>query len=306
MLVVVVLGSTGASATQRGTTGGQGSESARVDTLTLPKAIVLGVVEGVTEYLPISSTGHLLVAERMMGLGEGADKDAADTFTVVVQIGAILAVLGLYRRRFATMVDGVLGRSAEGRSVLIALVVAFIPAAIIGKLFGDAIKDHLLQPWPVVAAEVVGGVAILAFVANQARLRVRTETLDALGWRQAALIGVAQVLALWPGTSRSLVTILAAMLLGCSLQVAVEFSFLLGFLTLSAASAYELAQNGSTLVDAFGWVNPIVGVVVAGISAAAAVKWMVGYLERHPLTVFGWYRIGLGAVIAGLLVTGVI
>lgn len=301
MLVVVVLGATGATAADRSS-----DAATRVDTLTLPKAIVLGVVEGVTEYLPVSSTGHLLVAERMMGLGDGADKDAADTYTVVVQIGAILAVLGLYRRRFATMVDGVLGRSDEGRSVLIGLVVAFIPAAIIGKVFGDAIKDHLLAPWPVVAAEVVGGVAILVFVANQGRLRVRTGTLDALGWRQALLIGLAQVLALWPGTSRSLVTILAAMLLGCSLQVAVEFSFLLGFLTLSAASAYELLQNGSTLVDAFGWVNPIIGLVVAGLSAAAAVKWMVGYLERHPLTIFGWYRIGLGAVIAGLLVTGVI
>jgi len=300
MLVVVLLGATGASAAPRS------SDDARLDTLTLPKAIVLGVVEGVTEYLPISSTGHLLVAERMMGLGDGADKKAADTYTVVVQIGAILAVLGLYRRRFATMVDGVLGRSDEGRSVLIALVVAFIPAAIIGKVFGDAIKDHLLQPWPVAAAEVVGGIAILVFVANQARLRVRTPTLDGLRWQQAALIGVAQVLALWPGTSRSLVTILAAMLLGCSLQVAVEFSFLLGFLTLSAASAYELLQNGSTLVDTFGWVNPVVGVIVAGISAAAAVKWMVSYLERHPLTIFGWYRIGLGAVIAGLLLTGVI
>lgn len=300
MLVLVLLGATGASAAPRS------SDDARLDTLTLPKAIVLGVVEGVTEYLPISSTGHLLVAERMMGLGDGADKKAADTYTVVVQIGAILAVLGLYRRRFATMVDGVLGRSDEGRSVLIALVVAFIPAAIIGKVFGDAIKDHLLQPWPVAAAEVVGGIAILVFVANQARLRVRTPTLDGLRWQQAALIGVAQVLALWPGTSRSLVTILAAMLLGCSLQVAVEFSFLLGFLTLSAASAYELLQNGSTLVDTFGWVNPVVGVIVAGISAAAAVKWMVSYLERHPLTIFGWYRIGLGAVIAGLLLTGVI
>ena len=299
MLVLVLLGATGASAAPRS------SDDARLDTLTLPKAIVLGVVEGVTEYLPISSTGHLLVAERMMGLGDGADKKAADTYTVVVQIGAILAVLGLYRRRFATMVDGVLGRSDEGRSVLIALVVAFIPAAIIGKVFGDAIKDHLLQPWPVAAAEVVGGIAILVFVANQARLRVRTPTLDGLRWQQAALIGVAQVLALWPGTSRSLVTILAAMLLGCSLQVAVEFSFLLGFLTLSAASAYELLQNGSTLVDTFGWVNPVVGVIVAGISAAA-VKWMVSYLERHPLTIFGWYRIGLGAVIAGLLLTGVI
>jgi len=300
MLVVVVLGATGASAPHRG------SDNAGIDTLTLPKAIVLGVVEGVTEYLPISSTGHLLVAERLMSLGGDADKDATDTYTVVVQIGAILAVLGLYRRRFATMVDGVLGRSAEGRSALIALVVAFIPAAIIGKVFGNAIKDHLLQPWPVVAAEVVGGIVILVFVANQARLRVRTETLDALGWRQAAIIGCAQVLALWPGTSRSLVTILAAMLIGCSLQVAVEFSFLLGFLTLSAASAYELLQNGGTLVDTFGWVNPIVGVVVAGISAAAAVKWMVTYLQRHPLTIFGWYRIGFGAVVAGLLLTNVI
>ena len=119
----------------------------------------------------------------------------------------------------------------------------------------------------------------------------------------ALMIGVAQVVALWPGTSRSFVTILAALALGCSLTVAVEFSFLLGFVTLSAATAYELLKDGKAMVDAFGVVNPIIGVVVAGIAAFASVKWMITYLERHQLTVFGWYRIGIGALVAVLLVT---
>ena len=119
-------------------------------------------------------------------------------------------------------------------------------------------------------------------------------------------IGLAQAVALWPGTSRSFVTILAALAMGCSMTVAVEFAFLLGFLTLSAATGYELLQNGNTLVDTFGVLNPVVGVVVAGIAAFVSVKWMISYLEKHPLTIFGWYRIGVGLLTGVLLATGVI
>lgn len=272
--------------------------------LTTAKAVVLGVVEGVTEYLPVSSTGHLLITERILDVGQTpAEKSATDTYTVVIQIGAILAVLGIFWNRFVLMFKGVTGQSAEGRSLLLSLIVAFIPAAIIGKVLGDPIKEHLLRPGPVVVAWIVGGIAILVFVANQARLRVKVDNLAAIPLPTALGIGLAQVVALWPGTSRSFVTILGAMLLGCSLPVAVEFSFLLGFITLSAATALELLQNGQTMIDHFGVMNPLIGVVVAGIAAFASVRWMVTYLERHPLTIFGWYRIGIGAVVAVLLFT---
>jgi undecaprenyl-diphosphatase len=274
--------------------------------LTTPKAIVLGAVEGVTEYLPVSSTGHLLVVERLLDLGKGAQKDAMDSYTIVIQVGAILAVLGLFWRRFVLMFEGLLGRSREGRSTLVALVVAFIPAAAVGQLFGDTIKDKLLEPWPVVVAWAAGSLAIFAFVRWGGRLRATTDSLGAITIQQAALIGVAQTLALWPGTSRSLVTILAGLAVGLDLLAAVEFSFLLGFLTLSAATGYELLTNGKVIYDTFGFWQPLIGIVVAGITAVASVKWMVSYLQRHSLAVFGWYRLGAGAVTAILLISGVI
>ena len=276
----------------------------RVESLTTPKAVVLGLVEGVTEYLPVSSTGHLLVTEKILDVGQQkSDEAATDTYTVVIQIGAILAVLGIFRNRFTLMIHGVTKRNAEGQALIVSLLLAFVPAVVMALALQDPIKERLLKPWPVVVAWVVGGAVIMAFVANQSRLRERITSISAIPPKIALGIGAAQVLALWPGTSRSLVTILAALVLGCSLTVAVEFSFLLGFLTLSAATAYELLKNGSTLVDTFGIVNPIVGVVVAGIAAFVSVKWMITYLEKHSLQVFAYYRFGVAALVAVLLVT---
>ena len=277
-------------------------------TMTLPKAIVLGLVEGLTEYLPISSTGHLLVVERLMDIGTTqADKAAADTFTIAVQVGAIVAVLGIYRHRVVLMAEGMLGRSEAGRNVLLALVIAFIPAGVTAILFGDEIKDRLLSPWPVVWSWAVGGVLILVFVKYQDRwTTVRTTSVGDITARQALIIGVAQVLAMWPGTSRSLVTLLAGLLLGLSLATAVEFAFLLGFVTLGIATGYELVTGGSELFDTFGVVNPLIGTIVAGFAAFASVKWMIGYLEHHRLSVFGWYRLGIAALTAALLLGGVI
>lgn len=281
--------------------------SVDANTLTTPKAVVLGLVEGATEYLPISSTGHLLVAERIMDVGQTkADEAATDTYTVVIQIGAILAVLGIFRKRFALMLQGVVGRSAEGRSLVISLLLAFVPAAVMALALQDPIKSRLLKPWPVVVAWVVGGAVILVFGRYRGRVTEKIMSLSAIPPRVALGIGVAQVLALWPGTSRSLVTILAALVLGCSLTTAVEFSFLLGFVTLSAATGYELLKHGSTMVDTFGIMNPLIGVVVAGLAAFIAVKWMIGYLEHRSLDVFGWYRFGAAALTAVLLLTKVI
>jgi len=274
--------------------------------LSIPKAALLGLVEGVTEYLPVSSTGHLLITERLLGLGEGADKAATDGYTVVIQIGAIIAVLGIYRKRFVSMGEGLLGRSEDGRRSLIAVVAAFIPAAIIGQILGDTIKEHLLAPWPVAGAWIVGGVVILVFSRFQGAITATMDSVSQLTARHALIIGLAQTLALWPGTSRSLVTIIAGVLLGLRLQAAVEFSFLLGFVTLSAATAYELLGSGGDILDTFGIVTPLIGIVVAGIAAFVSVRFMIEWLNRRGLAIFGWYRLAAGAAAIVLITTGTI
>jgi undecaprenyl-diphosphatase len=266
-------------------------------------ALILGVVEGVTEYLPISSTGHLMVANRILDVGQTDDtKDAADSYVVIIQSGAILAVLVLYRKRVAVLFAGLAGRDPVGRNLLQAIIVSMVPAVIIALGLEHAIKDRLFHPWPVVAAWIVGGVAILAWTRTRGD-RVGGLPLESITMRIALIVGLAQCLALWPGTSRSLVTIVAALLAGLSLPAAVEYSFLLGLATLGAATGYEVLKNGSTVIDTFGWTPVVLGVAVAFVAALAAVRWMVNYLQRHSFSVFGWYRIAAGLVAAVLLAT---
>lgn len=267
--------------------------------LTPLKAIILGAVEGITEYLPISSTGHLLVVQRLLGLGSGSGKVAADTYAIAIQLGAILAVVALYRHRIGQLVQGLIGRDADGRHLLVRLIVAFVPAAAIGVVFGDTIKDKLFGPWPVVGAWAVGGVFLLWW-----RPRHGTASLELLTVRNAAIIGCAQTLALWPGVSRSLVTIVAALAIGLSMSSAVEFSFLLGLATLSAATALDLAKDGGTLLSDYGWQTPLLGAIVAFVTALAAVRWLVEYLRTRPLTIFGWYRLLAAAVTVVLIAAG--
>jgi undecaprenyl-diphosphatase len=275
--------------------------------LSVLEAILFGVVEGFTEFLPISSTGHLLALARILDVGQhGKAEDAIKAYEIAIQAGAILAVLGLYRHRFATMVEGAVGRSVDGRRVLVAVIVAFVPAAIVGLVGEKVIKDVLFGVWPVIAAWAVGGVLILVFSRNGVLAPRAGRALDVITMRDAVIIGVAQVAALWPGTSRSLVTIVAALLLGFSMVAAAEFSFLLGFVTLGAATGYQVLKDGSLMVDVFGWFTPLVGLVAAFVAAVVSIKWMVGYLERHDLEIFGWYRIGIAAVVALLVVTSVI
>ena len=223
-------------------------------------AVILGIVEGITEYLPVSSTGHLVVVQRWLGLGDAAGRDAADTFAIAIQIGAILAVVLLYRARIVSMLNGIAGRDPEGRRVLGLLVTSFLPAAALGAAFGDAIKDELFSPGPVVIAWVVGGVFLLVW-----KPRRDGTTLGQLSTRGAIVIGFAQALALWPGVSRSLVTIAAAVLVGLSLSAALEYSFLLGLATLSAATVFDLAKNGGELFDAYGIGRPLLGVARVGV-----------------------------------------
>ena len=257
--------------------------------------MILGIVEGITEYLPVSSTGHLVVVQRWLGLGDAAGRDAADTFAIAIQIGAILAVLLLYRERVGSMLRGVVGRDDEGRRVLGLLVTSFIPAAAIGAAFGDAIKDELFSPGPVVAAWVVGGVFLLLW-----KPRRDGATLSALTTTHAVIIGCAQSLALWPGVSRSLVTIAAAVMVGLSLSAALEYSFLLGLATLSAATVFDLAKNGGQIFDDYGFARPLLGVVIAFVTAAIAVRWFVDYLAQRPLSHFGWYRLAAAGVTLAL------
>lgn len=187
--------------------------------------------------------------------------------------------------------------------MLLAIAVACLPAVVVGLTFEDLIKDNLFGPWPVVVAWFAGGIAILT-LGRRIHADAGGAPLAALGWRHALVIGAAQIFALWPGVSRSLVTILAATLIGLALPAAVEFSFLLGFVILGGATAYETVTSGPAMVEAYGLAVPLLGAAVAFVSAAGAMRWLVGYLNRRGLAVFGWYRIGIAAVAAVLLATG--
>jgi undecaprenyl-diphosphatase len=267
------------------------------------QAIVLGIVEGLTEYLPVSSTGHLILTQWLLRVPAG---EAADAYAICIQAGAILAVLGLYRARVKQMLRGILGRDPRGLFLAVNIAVAFLPAAVIGLFFDAAIEKYLFGLWPVTAAWLGGGLAILLVSRWRRTHRPGADTgksLEELSWRMALAIGLAQCLAMWPGTSRSLVTILGGILTGLSLSGAVEFSFLLGVVTLTAASGYKAVHGGVAMVQAYGWHTMVIGFVFAGLSAAIAVKWMVGYLNRHSLAVFGWYRIALAAAVTVLLIS---
>ncbi|WP_319405282.1 undecaprenyl-diphosphate phosphatase [uncultured Desulfosarcina sp.] len=284
--------------------------------MTVVQAMILGVVEGLTEYLPVSSTGHLLLAERLMGIGDSPSasaeeqqrtKDAADAYTICIQAGAIIAVLGLYFRRVRQMLKGLIGREPDGSRLLANVAAGFIPAAIIGLLFNKIIKACLFGPWPVVAAWFVGGVAILAVNWRNRKTRGHTHeglSLEDLTWRMALVIGFAQCIAMWPGVSRSLVTIVGGMMVGLSLSAAVEYSFLLGVVTLGAATAYDALKHGQMMLQTFDLPPLAIGLLLAFISAVASVKWMVSYLNRHGLAVFGYYRIAIALATSAWIVTG--
>jgi undecaprenyl-diphosphatase len=288
------------------------------DVLTLGQAMVLGVVEGLTEYLPVSSTGHLLLAERIMAIGDTpsasaeqrtSDKEATDAYTICIQAGAIIAVLGLYFRRVKQMLRGLVGKDAEGRQLLINVGAGFLPAAVIGLLFNKIIKSYLFGTWPVILAWFFGGVAILAVSWRKQgndRSAQNNRPLVELTWRMALIVGFAQCIAMWPGVSRSLVTIVGGLLVGLSLSAAVEFSFLLGLITLSAATAYDALKHGQLMLQTFNASALAVGVLFAFVSAVFSVKWMVGYLNRHGLVIFGYYRVVLALVAGTMLLAGVL
>ncbi len=296
-------------------------------------AVALGAIEGVTEYLPISSTGHLIIATRALKLDSDeplrrpdgrarwfvppSDENptgtpltvrlAADTYTIVIQFGAIAAVALLYWRPVLSMLRGLIGRDPAGFRLLRNLILAFLPAAILGLLLHDWIDEHLFSVKTVIIAQVAG--AFLIFWAERYR-RARAAaapTSDAgieLTARQAIKIGLLQCVAMWPGTSRSMMTIIGGYLSGLDPRRSAEFSFLLGLVTLSAASVYKGYKSGTAMIDVFGWPDIILGCVVAAVTAALAVKFLVGWLSRHGMGLFAWYRLGLAAILIVLVAFG--
>lgn len=263
------------------------------------QALILGLVEGITEYLPVSSTGHLVVVQRLIGIEAS---EAANAYVVAIQAGAILAVLTLYRARIQQMLAGLFGRDAQGAHLLRTLVVAFVPAAVLGLAFDEMIEQYLFGIWPVVIAWVLGGVLLLALSRRLANLEGRA--LETLTLRAGFIIGVAQCAALWPGVSRSLATILGGLAVGLSLTATVEFSFLLGLLTLGAATGYKTLKSGTVMLEAYGALPLALGFVVAWISAMLAVHWMVAQLNKRGLGIFAWWRLGMAAVVGALHLSG--
>ena len=289
--------------------GETASPTSAEERMSLTEAAILGVVEGVTEYLPVSSTGHLLLAQRAMGIGTASsqDKEAADAYAICIQGGAIIAVLGLYFQRVQQMLSGLLGRNPLGLRLFIGVAAGFLPAAVIGILLNSTIKSYLFGPWPVVAAWLAGGVAILAVsFSGKGRRGTDGVSLEQLTWKMALFIGFAQCIAMWPGVSRSLVIIVGGVLVGLSLPAAVEFSFILGVVTLGAATCYDALKHGETLLRTFSPEALGVGLLFAFVSAVLSIKWMVSYLNRHGLAIFGYYRVAIGLFTASLLVLGVL
>src|SRR5437588_12865428 len=265
-------------------------------------AAILGIVEGLTEFLPVSSTGHLIVAGSLLGY----TGEKAKLFEIVIQAGAILAVCWEYRVKLLAVAAGVFRDRGAQRFVL-NLLVAFLPAAVLGLAFGSAIKARLFAPVPVASAFVVGAFVILWAERRQRRNpgTVRIESIDQMRSSDGLKIGIAQAFALIPGTSRSGATIIGGMLFGLSRPAATEFSFFLAIPTLLAATGYELVRNRALLVaDDLAMIG--VGFVVAFISALLVVRWLLRYVSHHDFVPSAWYRIAFGLVILGTAYAGLV
>jgi undecaprenyl-diphosphatase len=295
--------------------------------LSIGDSIILGLVEGITEFLPVSSTGHLIIANHALGLESDAAlhdnegrplwykkpsaenpagvpltvKLAADTYIVVIQVGAIAAVVLIYWAQLMGILRGLGGQNAAGLRLLRNILLACVPAAVLGLLFGDWIDEHLFSPRAVILA-LVGG-AVLMFAAERWRRRQtgaavsRSDPAD-LTVKQSLGIGLMQCLALWPGTSRSMVTMVGGYFAGLSPARAAEFSFLVGLPTLAGAALLKGWKSGPAMIEVFGWPPVLTGTLVAAVSAALAVKFFVSYLTRHGLGIFAIYRLLLAGVLS--------
>ena len=260
-----------------------------MDSILLLHALILGIVEGLTEFLPVSSTGHLILAGDLLGFNDERGK----LFEIVIQSGAILAVMWEYRQRIFQVVTGI-GHDRNAQKLVINLFIAFLPLAGLGLLFGKAIKAHLFNPISVSAAFIIGGFIILW--AEKREHRIRVDSVDELDVIDAFKLGLAQALALIPGTSRSGATIIGGLFFGLSRRAATEFSFFLAIPTLLVATAYQLYKERALLNadDLSLWV---VGFVAAFVSAFLCVRWLLRYISHHDFTIFAWYRIAFGIAV---------
>jgi undecaprenyl-diphosphatase len=270
-----------------------------VDFALLVKALILGVVEGLTEFLPVSSTGHLILAGDLLGFND----EKAKVFEIVIQTGAMLAIVWEYRVKFWNVLTGLVSERAAQRFAL-NLLVAFLPAAVLGLAFGKLIKASLFHAVPVAAAFIVGGLIIL-WVERSLHPRTRVEGVEDMTWQDALKVGIAQAFALIPGTSRSGATIIGAMLFGLSRKAATEFSFFLAVPTLVAAGAYDFWKNRA-LFDAGDLGLFAAGSVAAFISAFLCVRWLLRYIATHDFTPFAWYRIAFGAAVLATAYAGIV
>jgi len=263
-----------------------------MDLILLLKAALMGVVEGLTEFLPISSTGHLILAAALLDMPDEKTK----LFEVVIQTGAIMAIVSLYLQRLVSTVVN-LPRQAQAQRFTANVLIGFFPAALAGVLFIDVIKGVLFNPLVVALGFIVGGLVMLWVEAQQARAPAqRVDDVDAVGWRDALGVGLIQCLALVPGVSRSGATIIGAMALGFSRRAATEFSFFLAIPMLFGAAAYDLYKHRD-LVSAADIPMFAVGLLVSWLSAWVCVKWLMRYVASHTFVPFAWYRIAFGGVI---------
>jgi len=263
-----------------------------VDVTLLLKAVVMGLVEGATEFIPVSSTGHLILAGDWLGFDQ-AHYAGAETFDVFIQLGAILAVVWLYRAKIMGVL-GTLGSEEKSRRLALNLVIAFLPAAIIGFLAHDFIKEKLFNPFTVALALVVGGLVILAIEAWNPREAVATA--DDIRPPTALGVGLAQVLALFPGVSRSGATIMGGRSLGLSRVAATEFSFFLAIPVMFAATLYDLFKARDTLSGADAPVFAV-GFIVSFLSALLVIRWLLRFVANHSFRGFAWYRIVFGVIL---------
>ena len=260
-----------------------------MDTILLIKALILGIVEGLTEFLPVSSTGHLILAGDLLNFND----DRGKLFEIVIQSGAILALIWEYRARIVSVLTG-LGKDRVANRLVLNLAIAFMPLAVLGLLFKKAIEAHLFKPVPVALAFIVGAFVIIW--AERRTHTIRVHSVDDMTPGDALKLGLAQSLALIPGTSRSGATIIGGLLFGLSRKAATEFSFFLAIPTLIAATAYSLYKERALLnADDLGmWA---VGFIAAFISAFVCVRWLLRYISSHDFTIFAWYRIAFGIVV---------
>ncbi|MGL4605180.1 MAG: undecaprenyl-diphosphate phosphatase [Iodobacter sp.] len=272
-----------------------------MDIVLLFKSLIMGMVEGITEFLPISSTGHLILTGDLLNF---MSKEKRDVYEIFIQLGAMLAVVWEYRAKITQTLTGA-GKPGNERNLLLGVVIAFMPAAVIGLLFNKIIKQYLFQPVPVAMAFIIGGVIIL-WAENRQKTKIPVvETVDDLSLKDALKIGFCQCLAMIPGTSRSGATIIGGMFLGVSRKAATEFSFFLGIPTLGAASLYSLLKHRHELDIGDSGVFAV-GFIASFIFAFIAVRALLKFISTHTFVAFAYYRIAFGLIVLATAYTGLV